>query len=425
MGSMRPAPVWGRLTDVEAGAVHRLELPAVTVGRKDANKATILCEGRANRAGQHFCSAVQFELRHRDGKTWAVDMSANGTFLNIDEDAAARAFKTHKQELAWLKEQNPDPRLAKGEGQEIFDGDQLYFRLSHDRTKLTKFIFCQGPGSSDSDTSDGEEAKKRVAPRRQSAGEKPAHEQPAHREEDDGEEDWAPLPDLSKMRSGQTPQRHVEQPSHRHAAAPCNEDSCAQDDGVLPSPNATLSANKRGKQVASQGKAAQSAGQKDGKSHQARPLSFVADPADIPDGNPSSRGQLVGGAAGSSLRKRAASAVNADEQDPVPCSKFPRTAHGADHARDEGDEQGRSLARQPQAGDESSRARGGSAKEIEDRIRERELREKHKEEVDALEHKLAAAAGELANAKLHMRAMDHSMLSFVLQSPALIWSDLI
>ena len=101
---------------------------------KDGNKASILCEGRANRAGQHFCSAVQFELRHCDGKTWAVDMSANGTFLNIDEDAA-RAFKTRKQELAWLKEQNPDPRLAKDEGQQAFDGDQLYFRLSHDRTK--------------------------------------------------------------------------------------------------------------------------------------------------------------------------------------------------------------------------------------------------------------------------------------------------
>ena len=53
-------PVWGRLHDVEAGKVHRLEQPVVTVGRKDAQKADILVEGaQANRAGSHFCSTIQ------------------------------------------------------------------------------------------------------------------------------------------------------------------------------------------------------------------------------------------------------------------------------------------------------------------------------------------------------------------------------
>ena len=187
-------PVWGRLHDVEAGKVHRLEQPVVTVGRKDANKADILVEGaQANRAGSHFCSTIQFQLRHHDGKTWGVDSSQNGTFLNLDESAAADAFTTFKQEQKWLNEQNPDPRLAKGDGQEIFDGDQIYFRLSFDRGKFTRFVFYRGPGGTDSDTSEGEDeqcaAMKQgvTASRRLSDREKSVRQQHS-REDDDGEE---------------------------------------------------------------------------------------------------------------------------------------------------------------------------------------------------------------------------------------------
>jgi len=42
--------VWGRLRDVDAGIVYKLEQPVVTVGRKEANQADILVEGaQANR----------------------------------------------------------------------------------------------------------------------------------------------------------------------------------------------------------------------------------------------------------------------------------------------------------------------------------------------------------------------------------------
>ena len=202
-------PAWGRLKDVDAGIVYKLEQPVVTAGRKEANQADILVEGaQANRhatrcshksvmrcvcalcvywqrrvvhvhylrhlnhdchipavfsgcstahnqtwthrAGQHFCSTVQFELRHCDGKTMARDTSRNGTFLNLDENAGADAdaFKTFKQEQKWLSQQHPDPRLkSDDDGQRINHGDQIYFRLSFDRSKFTRFV-CIPPSPS-------------------------------------------------------------------------------------------------------------------------------------------------------------------------------------------------------------------------------------------------------------------------------------
>ena len=101
-----------------------------------------------HRAGQHFCSTVQFELRHCDGKTTARDASRNGTFLNLDEVAGADAdaFKTFKQEQKWLSQQHPDPRLkSDDDGQGINHGDQIYFRLSFDRSKFTRFVWLLLP----------------------------------------------------------------------------------------------------------------------------------------------------------------------------------------------------------------------------------------------------------------------------------------
>lgn len=183
---------WGRLEDAEDGRVHKLEKPAVSVGRQEASVADILVEAVPNRSGEYFCSATHFELRRREGRSFVVDLSTNGTFLNLDEAAAERAFRNQRDERTWLAQQNPDPKLKRGCEEQIFNGDCLFLRLSHDLCKFKKFVFHDGPGE-DSDTSDGEgEDSRHVVPSSLDDG---RHAQ-ATNEEDDDEGNWAPLPGL-------------------------------------------------------------------------------------------------------------------------------------------------------------------------------------------------------------------------------------
>ena len=184
--------VWGRLEDAEDGRVHKLEKPAVSVGRREASMADILVEAVPNRSGEYFCSATQFELRRRSGRSFVVDLSTNGTFLNLDEVAAERAFRTQRDERTWLAQQNPDPKLKRGCEEQIFNGDCLFLRPSHDLRKFKKFVFHDGPGE-DSDTSDGEgEDSRDVVP--SSLNDDGMQAQATN--EDDDDEDWAPLPGL-------------------------------------------------------------------------------------------------------------------------------------------------------------------------------------------------------------------------------------
>ena len=133
-----PLCVHARLVDCDGGRVFRLEKPVVSLGRQEAKQADILVEAEQDKRGSFFCSSIQFELRHADGRATVVDRSANGTFLNIDEagfaDANAAApsgvFKTPKQEQTWLKAQFPNPRLVKGADTDIADGDALYSVLA-------------------------------------------------------------------------------------------------------------------------------------------------------------------------------------------------------------------------------------------------------------------------------------------------------
>ena len=142
-----PLCVHARLVDCDGGRVFRLEKPVVSLGRQEAKQADILVEAEQDKRGNFFCSSIQFELRHADGRAKVVDRSANGTFLNIDEagfaDANAAApsgvFKTLKQEQTWLKAQFPNPRLVKGADTDIADGDALFIRLSNRLNELKKY----------------------------------------------------------------------------------------------------------------------------------------------------------------------------------------------------------------------------------------------------------------------------------------------
>ena len=226
-------PAWGRLEDPEDGRVHKLEKPVVSVGRRPAQQADILVEAVANRAGDYFCSAVQFELRHRDGRSVVIDKSTNGTFLNLDDAAAEKAFRSQRDEKAWLAQQNPDPKLKKGREEQIFDGDCLFLRPDHSLDKFKKFVFRDGPGE-DSDTSDGEgEASDRVVPSSLNDDAGLAH---ATNEEEDDEENWAPLPGL--FCGGKKSVAPAEAP-----VAPWSTGKCVQS---TPSPHRALASARRG-----------------------------------------------------------------------------------------------------------------------------------------------------------------------------------
>jgi len=195
MGRDSQRSVWGRLEDAEDGRVHKLDKPAVSVGRREASMADILVEAVPNRSGEYFCSATQFELRRREGRSFVVDLSTNGTFLNLDEAAAERAFRNQRDERTWLAQQTPDPKLKKGREEQIFSGDCLFLRPSHDLCKFKKFVFHDGPGE-DSDTSDGEgEDSHHVVPSSLDDDHRRDCAQ-ATNEDDDDEENWAPLPGL-------------------------------------------------------------------------------------------------------------------------------------------------------------------------------------------------------------------------------------
>ena len=244
-------------------------------------------------------------------------------------------------------------------------------------------------------------AESQPAPGRLGDAEKSVHEQPDCQDD----EDWAPLPDLSKMQRA---------PLGRQGMA---EDGMGlrsiQNDAASPSRAATMSPNKIGKQPASQSKAV-AAGSSADKSQQAaarrRPLVDCPPKSSTAEKAPSGGGHIV--TAGTPSRKRPASV---GQEDLASNSKLTKSSPGAT-PRQGGKGSNESVKNQAgwtrpcgmecekKTGSKGSEECPGQEKEQEkvDRVAQQMERESDQDRADALQQKLAAAMKEITDTKLEI-----------------------